>query len=85
MKQDIYDIDFPCKRLKVILEQIVPDIVVRWKTQKKDKDEIDKNLGNRRNRAYELLDKCRSDKYTPEMIEEKFKLAYKELKLDYPF
>jgi len=85
MKQDIYDIDFPCKRLRVILEQIVPDIVVRWKTVKKEKDEIDKNLGNRRNRAYELLDKCRSDKYTPEMIEEKFKLAYKELKLDYPF
>ena len=37
MKKDIYDVDFPCKRLKVIIEQIVPDIVLRWKSQKIDK------------------------------------------------
>lgn len=85
MKKDIYDVDYPCKRLKVIMEQIVPDIVSRWKTQKKNEDEINKNLGNRRRRAYELLVKCRSDRFTPEIIEEKFKWAYKELKLDYPF
>jgi hypothetical protein len=85
MKQDIYDIDFPCKRVRVILEQIVPDIVARWNVQKIDKDEINKNLGNRRKRAYELLEKCRSDNYTAEMIEDKFKWAYKELKVKYPF
>jgi len=85
MKQDIYDIDFPCKRLRVILEQIVPDIVARWNVQKIDKDEINKNLGNRRKRAYELLEKCRSDNYTAEMIEDKFKWAYKELKIEFPF
>jgi hypothetical protein len=85
MKQDIYDIDFPCKRVRVILEQIVPDIVARWNVQKIDKDEINKNLGNRRKRAYELLEKCRSDNYTAEMIEDKFKWAYKELKIEYPF
>jgi hypothetical protein len=85
MKDDIYDIDYPCKRLRVILDQIVPDIVVRWKEIKMDKDEINKNFGNRRRRAYELLEKCRSDDYTPEVIEEKFKLAYKELKMEYPF
>ncbi|NOR47337.1 MAG: hypothetical protein GQ533_04745 [Methanosarcinaceae archaeon] len=85
MKDDIYDIDYPCKRLKVILNQIVPGIVVRWKEIKVDKDEINKNFGNRRRRAYELLEKCRSDDYTPEVIEEKFKWAYKELKLEYPF
>ncbi len=85
MKQDIYDVDFPCKRLKVILKQIVPDIVLRWESQKIDTEEIDKNLGNRRRRAYELLEKCPSNDFTPEIIEEKFKWAYKELKLDYPF
>jgi hypothetical protein len=85
MKYDIYDVDYPCKRLRVILDQIVPDIVLRWKTQKKEKEEIDKNLGNRRKRAYELLKKCRSKNFTPEIIEEKFKWAYKELKMDYPF
>ncbi|MCD4845076.1 MAG: hypothetical protein K8R25_11385 [Methanosarcinales archaeon] len=85
MKQDIYDIDFPCKRLRVILEQIVPDIVGRWNKEKIDKDEVNKNLGNRRKRAHELLEKCRSDKYTAQMIEEKFKWAYKELKMKYPF
>jgi hypothetical protein len=85
MKYDIYDVDFPCKRLRVILDQIVPDIVLRWKTQKKEKEEIDKNLGNRRKRAYELLEKCRSKNFTPEIIEEKFKWAYKELKMEYPF
>ena len=85
MKEDIYDVDFPCKRLKVIIEQIVTDIVLRWKSQKIDKEEIDKNLGNRRRRAYELLEKCRSNNITAEVIEEKFKWAYKELKLDYPF
>ena len=85
MKEDIYDIDYPCKRLKVILNQIVPDIVVRWKAQKKETEEINKNLGNRRNRAYQLLEKCRSEDYTPETIEEKFKWAYRELKIDYPF
>ena len=85
MKEDIYDVDFPCKRLKVILEQIVTSIVLRWKSQKIDKEEIDKNLGNRRRRAYELLEKCPSNDFTPEVIEEKFKWAYKELKLDYPF
>ncbi len=85
MKEDIYDVDYPCKRLKVILEQIVTSIVLRWKSQKIDKEEIDKNLGNRRRRAYELLEKCPSNDFTPEIIEEKFKWAYKELKLDYPF
>lgn len=85
MKNDIYDIDYPCKRLKVILNQIVPDIVLRWKEIKMEKDEINKNFGNRRRRAYELLEKCRSDNYSPEIIEEKFKWAYKELKLEYPF
>ncbi|MBW6518066.1 MAG: hypothetical protein K0A89_06155 [ANME-2 cluster archaeon] len=85
MIQDIYDVDFPCKRIKVIIEQIVPDIVMRWKSQKMDEEEINKNLGNRRRRAYKLLEKCRSNNYTPEVIEEKFKWAYKELKLDYPF
>ncbi|MBE9591837.1 MAG: hypothetical protein IMF19_00005 [Proteobacteria bacterium] len=52
---------------------------------KMDKDEINKNFGNRRRRAYELLEKCRSDEYTPEVIEEKFREAYKQLKLEYPF
>jgi|GEM_PF-2153539 len=85
MKDDIYDIDYPCKRLKVILNQIVPDIVLRWKEIKMDKDEINKNFGNRRRRAYELLKKCQSDDYTPEVIEEKFRGAYKELKIEYPF
>ena len=85
MKYDIYDIDYPCKRLRVILDQIVPDIVLRWKEIKMDKDEINKNFGNRRRRAYELLEKCRSDDYTPEVIEEKFRAAYKELKMEYPF
>lgn len=85
MKQDIYDIDFPCKRLRVILEQIVPDIVGRWNEEKIDKDEVNKNLGNRHKRAYELLEKCRSDNYTAQMIEDKFKWAYKELKMKYPF
>ncbi len=85
MKEDIYDVDFPCKRLKVIIEQIVPGIVMRWKSQKMDKEEIDKNLGNRRRRAYELLEKCPSNNFNPEVIEEKFEWAYKELKLDYPF
>lgn len=85
MKEDIYDVDFPCKRLRVILYQIVPDIVARWKTQKFDLDEINKNLGNRRTRAYTLLEKCRSKNFTPEVIEKKFKWAYEELKLDYPF
>jgi hypothetical protein len=84
MKEDIYDVDFPCKRLRVILDQIVPDIVMRWKSQKMDKDEIIKNLGNRRARAYKLLEKCKSEKYNPEVIEEKFKWAYKELKMEYP-
>ncbi|HUW68385.1 MAG TPA: hypothetical protein VMW20_10165 [Candidatus Nanoarchaeia archaeon] len=84
MKEDIYDVDFPCKRLRVILDQIVPDIVARWKSQKLDKDEITKNLGNRRTRAYKLLEKCQSEKYTPEVIEEIFKWAYKELKMEYP-
>lgn len=85
MRDDIYDVDYPCKRLGVILNQIVPDIVLRWKTQKKDEDEINKNLGNRRRRAYELLEKCRSNNYTPQIIEDKFKWAYMELKIDYPF
>ena len=85
MIKDIYAVDFPCKRLKVIIEQIVPDIVLRWKSQKIDEEEINKNLGNRRRRAYELLEKCRSKNITAEEIEEKFKWAYKELKLDYPF
>lgn len=84
MKEDIYDVDFPCKRLRVILDQIVPDIVMRWKSQKMDKDEIIKNLGNRRARAYKLLEKCKSEKYNPEVIEKKFKWAYKELKMEYP-
>jgi hypothetical protein len=35
---------------------------------KMDKDEINKNFGNRRRRAYKLLEKCRSDEYTPEVI-----------------
>ncbi|MDF1557632.1 MAG: hypothetical protein P1P80_05570 [ANME-2 cluster archaeon] len=85
MKEDIYDVDFPCKRLKVIIEQIVPDIVMRWKSQKMNEEEINKNLGNRRRRAYELLEKCRSKEFTPEVIEEKFEWAYKQLKLEYPF
>ena len=85
MKDDIYDINYPCKRLRVILDQIVPDIVLRWKEIKMDKDEINKNFGNRRRRAYKLLEKCPSDDYTPEVIEERFKWAYKELKLEYPF
>lgn len=85
MKEDIYDVDFPCKRLRVILYQIVPDIVSRWKSQQKDVDEINKNLGNRHKRAYELLAKCRSKHFTPEMIEEKFQWAYSELKIKYPF
>ena len=85
MKEDIYDIDYPCKRLRVILDQIVPDIVTRWKVKEKEVEEINKNLGNRRKRAYQLLEKCRSTQYTPEIIEEKFKWAYKELKIKYPF
>ena len=85
MKDDIYYIDYCVKSLKVILNQIVPDIVLRWKEIKMDKDEINKNFGNRRRRAYELLEKCPSNDYTPEVIEEKFRSAYKELKLEYPF
>lgn len=74
-----------CQRIKVILNQIVPDTVARYKSRQSEKNEMYENLDKKRTRAYTLLEKCPSPHYSSGKIEKTFKQAYNELKLNYPY